>query len=202
MPIGLRSVVGESDCDLEVTFEAPPEESADREVRPLVPTKLAHCFGSHATSIGELWIQLLKFYAAKFDIENLVWFEFFDTSWRSLSSFVKTQKRLLGNIEAKPLRNATTGSTLVYNSQIITVRCHKKVTRTERNWSHRRLAVEDPTLPKHNLCKTVTSQVTLSLDAAEEFHAPPVSCFAERLLVLSNSTSRLRRLFPDCAREA
>lgn len=48
---------------------------------------------------------------------------------------------------------------LLYFVQVISIRYSSRVTRSDRGWSHRRIAIEDPCSPKWNLCKPMNSQV-------------------------------------------
>lgn len=61
-----------TESDYDITFETPLEEKKDfpASERPLVPTKLKPCFETPA--IGELWLNLLKFFTAQLDVENIV----------------------------------------------------------------------------------------------------------------------------------
>nr|XP_039258608.1 terminal uridylyltransferase 4-like [Styela clava] len=120
----------DSDEDIGITFSESPkkgatflgfenslESDAGKNNNPLVPVTLGRCFdGKAPPSLAELWLGILKFYSAQYDMENL----------------------------------------------IITIRKSGRVTRSERGWSHRRIAIEDPCSPKWNMCKLMNSQTLFS----------------------------------------
>ena len=76
-------IVSESEDDIEISFsDTPTKDKADPlqdetggNNDSLTPVKLTKCFEKNNQSIGELWLGLLKFYSAQYDVENLVsWF--------------------------------------------------------------------------------------------------------------------------------